>query len=221
MVMDINEDISAINQEARITKYLKGLMTKEEELAFLSELKQDAELRSMAITQARMVRSMRTVGSENDKVLMAAIMELEGEESIKKSISSITGIDDRIQNNHRIFFLTRKTFVSFSVAASILLCFWGGYKVYDNHQMAVLGSEYLAYFPVTVLDRGTAYTVHSKIDSLYHSVESCENIEMAIEELEPMWSESQREGYNDYTVYSSQIGWLLANAYVINTRWRN
>lgn len=213
--MKINENIKAIAGDARISKYLKGQMSQEEELTFLAELKQDAELRSKAITLARMVKSMRKVGSAKDEALMETIAGLEDERSIKTRLSEITSTNIP-ENKARILFMPRRTFVSMSAAASLLLCVWGGYRMYDNHQMAVLGTEYLAYFPATDYVRGTIDDVQSKIAGLYKSVESGTNIGTAIEELEVMWIDSQKDEYNECTEYSSQIGWLLANAYVIN-----
>ncbi len=212
--MDVNENMKAVNQDARISKYMKGFMTQEEEQAFLADLKQDAELRSKAITLARMVRSMRKVGSEKDKALMVEIEELEGEQSIKTRLSSIIGMN-ATHGKTRKLFMSRKAVVSLSAAASILLCLWGSYRIYDNRQMAMLGTEYLACFPATDYVRGMDDGVQSKIAALYKSVESGKNIDATIEELEPMWRNSRKEEYNEYTEHSPQIGWMLANSYVI------
>lgn len=212
--MNANENIKAADQDAHISKYLKGLMKQEEEQAFLEELKRDAELRCRAIIQARMVKSMRKVGSEKDKALISAIEALEDEQSIRASLSAITG-DSRGQDKARVLFMPRKAFVALSAAAAILLCVWGGYRIYDNRQMAMLGIEYLAYFPAADYARGTDDVVQSKVAALYQSVQSGDDIDAYIEKLEPMWRDSQKGEYNEYTEYSSQIGWLLANAYVI------
>jgi hypothetical protein len=216
--MKANEDFKVVNQDSRISKYLQGLMTAEEELSFLDEIKQDSELRSKAIVAARMVSSMRQIGAEKDKALIAAIKELPGEKFITAKIASVTTSEES-RSRARVLFIPRKTFVSLSAAAAVLLCVWGGYRMYDNHQMAKLGTEYLSCFDASDYVRGDKSTdsgVQLKIASLCKSIKSGTDIESVIEELKRMWSLSLKDEYNEFTEFSSQIGWALANAYVIN-----
>lgn len=204
-----------LEQEQRITAYLKGRMSKEKESQFLSELEHDATLRSKAISTARMTKAMRIVGTEDDKALMAAINELGSEDGVKAMLSAL---DDNHKIDARRSLTLRKTVISISAAACILCCTWGAYRLYDNRQMALLGTEYLAYFPSTTYSRGEssgANDVQSSIARLYQSVETKQNIASSIKELDNMWRLSLQKEYNDYTEYQSQIGWILANAYII------
>ena len=85
--------------------------------------------------------------------------------------------------------------------------------------MAKLGTEYLSCFDASDYVRGDKSTdsgVQLKIASLCKSIKSGTDIESAIEELKRMWSLSLKDEYNEFTEFSSQIGWALANAYVIN-----
>lgn len=213
--MNLEQDTKAIEQGQRITAYLKGQMSKEEESQFLQELERDVTLRSQAVSMARMANAMRIVGAEKDTALMAEINALGSEEQVKAMLSSF---DFGNKGAARRSFALRKTILSISAAACVLCCIWGAYRLYDNHQMAVLGTEYLPCFPSSTYSRGESNgvdDVQSRLDSLYQSVEKKDNVESAIKELEKMWRQSLKDEYNDYTEYSSQIGWILANAYII------
>lgn len=213
--MNLEQDTKAIEQDQRITAYLKGQMSKEEESQFLQELERDATLRSQAVSMARMANAMRIVGAEKDTALVAEINALGSEEQVKAMLSSLN-LGNKVVASRS--FALRKTILSLSAAACILCCIWGGYRLYDNHQMAVLGTEYLACFPSSTYSRGESSgvdDVRSRLASLYQSIETKHNMEAAIKELDNMWRQSLKDEYNDYTEYSSQIGWILANAYII------
>lgn len=208
-----NEETKLIEQEARIVRYLKGQMTPEEEKLFVTDLESDRTLKSMAVTVARMVKSMKEVGSQRDKNIINEMRNMGNSQNIEELISSFTE-QHNADNTKRILFIPRKMFATISVAASILLCVWGGYHMYDNHRMDSLGSEYLAYFPVSEFSRGEADEVTSEITSLYNAVETGQNMLLTIEHLEKIWQLSLAGEYNEYTEWSPQIGWILANAYV-------
>ena len=213
--MNLDQERIAIEQEQRIVAYLKGQMSKDEEQLFLLELERDTELRSKALSIARMAKAMRMVGSEKDKALMDEIKLLGSEANVKSKLSSL---DYRYKKDARSSLILRKTVISVSTAACILFCTWGAYRLYDNHQMAVLGTEYLACFPATTYSRGEncgVDAVQSRLVSLYQSVETKHNMDTTIKVLDNMWRQSLKNEYNEYTEYSFQIGWILANAYII------
>ena len=215
--MNANQYTKTIQQDVRIDNYLKGLMTKDEENSFLADLENNPKLRSKAIVTARIVKAMQSVGSNRDQKLIASIKGLASVDDVNTGISSIINGKENKSNAPRILFMSRKKFVSISIAASVLACIWGGCHIYDNRQMEKLGAEYLAYFPMSKYSRGSGITedkVTSEIARLYKSVETNDNIDGAIINLERIWSLSLNNEYNDYTDYSSQIGWILANAYV-------
>ena len=215
--MNANQYTKTIQQDARIDNYLKGLMTKDEENSFLADLENNPKLRSKAIVTARIVKAMQSVGSNRDQKLIASIKGLASVDDVNAGISSIINGKENKSNAPRILFMSRKKFVSISIAASVLACIWGGCHIYDNRQMEKLGAEYLAYFPMSDNTRGGARNkddVQTKIANLYKSVESGDNIDEAIKELEHMWAASLKPYYNEHTEYSPQIGWILANAYV-------
>lgn len=194
-----------------LSRYLKGQMTDEEEATFKQLLKDNDTFRNKAIATARLVQAMDQAGYAYDKETVKSIRDvsLSDVEKISAKVCGISTTKPRI--------LTLRRFVlSFSAAASILLCFFGGYKYYKYSQITSLSSEYLAYFPASEFSRGESDGIESKLKESYSNIETKSNLDTTINELKIMWDRSLSDSYNDYIEYMPEIGWLLANAYLRN-----
>lgn len=194
-----------------LSRYMKGQMTDDEEVTFKQLLKENDTFRNKAIATARLVQAMDQVGRDNDKETIKSIRDV--------SLSDVEKISAKVRststNKPRI--LTFRRFVlSFSAAASILLCVFGGYKYYKYSQVTSLGSEYLTYFPASEFSRGESDDIENKLKGFYSNIETKSNLNTTINELKIMWDRSLSDSYNDYTEYMPEIGWLLANAYLRN-----
>jgi predicted Zn-dependent protease len=79
-----------------------------------------------------------------------------------------------------------------------------------------LGEQYGNQFESSMIVRGAEGQSEAakKLENLFADVKKNENIDDAIHELSLYWELSQMETYNDYTDYSSEIGWNLAIAYL-------
>lgn len=209
--MNRTNDIDLDRFDEMLSRYMKGQMTDDEEVTFKQLLKENDTFRNKAIATARLVQAMDQVGSVKDKETIKSIRDV--------SLSDVEEISAKVcvtsTNNPRI--LTFRRFVlSFSAAASILLCVFGGYKYYKYSQITSLGSEYLAYFPASEFSRGESDGIESKLKESYSNIETKSNLDTTINELKIMWDRSLSDSYNDYTEYMPEIGWLLANAYLRN-----
>lgn len=209
--MNSTNDIDLDRFDEMLSRYMKGQMTEDEEVTFKQLLKENDTFRNKAIATARLVQAMDQVGSVKDKETIKSIRDV--------SLSDVEEISAKVcvtsTNNPRI--LTFRRFVlSFSAAASILLCVFGGYKYYKYSQITSLGSEYLAYFPASEFSRGESDGIKSKLKESYSNIETKSNLYTTINELKIMWDRSLSDSYNDYTEYMPEIGWLLANAYLRN-----
>lgn len=202
-----DKDMSRFDE--MLSRYIKGRLSDAEEVEFNRLIAENEELRNKAIATARLVKAMNEVGSEQDNDTIEAIKQ-SSKEDIKRTATSISGTT--IKNPRILTF--RKFVVSFSVAASILLCIFGGYKYYKYEQVTSLGSEYLAYFPASEFSRGESDEVSDKLNELYYDIEAKHDLDVAIARLSDMWVESRLDTYNDYTEYMPEIGWMLANAYL-------
>ena len=194
-----------------LSRYLKGQLSEIEEVEFKRLIADEPELHNKAIATARLVKAMNEVGSERDDKTIEEIRQAT-EQKIKIVASNVSGAaikEPRILN-------FRKFIVSFSAAASILLCVFGGYKYYKYEQVSSLGSEYLAYFPASEFSRGENDGVSDILKELYSDIETIHNLGDAIARLSGMWTESRGDSFNDYTEYMPEIGWMLANACLRN-----
>lgn len=209
--MNRTNDIDLNRFDEMLSRYMKGQMTDDEEVTFKQLLKDNDTFRNKAIATARLVQAMDQVGRDNDKEIIKSIRGV--------SLSDAEGISakacDSSTNTPRI--LTFRRFVlSFSAAASIFLCVFGGYKYYKYSQITSLGSEYLAYFHASEFSRGESDGIVNKLKESYSNIETKNNLNTTINELKIMWDRSLSDSYNDYTEYMPEIGWLLANAYLRN-----
>lgn len=192
-----------------LSRYLKGQLSEIEEVEFKRLIADEPELHNKAIATARLVKAMNEVGSERDDKTIEEIRQTT-EKEIKIVASNVSGAE--IKQPRILNF--RKFIVSFSAAASILLCVFGGYKYYKYEQVSSLGLEYLAYFPTSEFSRGENDGVSDILKELYSDIETKHNIDDAIVRLSDMWAESRSDTFNDYTEYMPEIGWMLANAYL-------
>lgn len=204
-----DKDMSRFDE--MLSRYIKGRLSDAEEVEFNRLIAENEGLRNKAIATARLVKAMNEVGSEQDNDTIEAIKQ-SSKEDIKRTATSISGTT--IKNPRILTF--RKFVVSFSAAASILLCIFGGYKYYKYEQVTSLGSEYLAYFPASEFSRGENDGVSDILKELYSDIETKHNLGDAIARLSDMWTESRGDTFNDYTEYMPEIGWMLANAYLRN-----
>ena len=203
------EDKDLNRFDEMLSRYMKGQLSEGEEVEFKQLIADDPELRNKAIATARIVKAMNDVGCERDDKTIEEIRQTT-EKEIKIVASNVSGA--AIKKLRILNF--RKLIVSFSVAASILLCVFGGYKYYKYEQVSSLGSEYLAYFPASEFSRGENDGVSDILKELYSDIETKHNLGDAIARLSGMWTESRGDTFNDYTEYMPEIGWMLANAYL-------
>lgn len=202
-----NKDMSGFDE--MLSCYIKGQLSDVEEVEFKRLIEGNTELRNKAIATARLVKAMNEVGCEQDNEAIEAIKQA-SEKDIKLVASKASGAT--IKKPRILTF--RKFVLSFSAAASILLCVFGGYKYYMYEKVTSLGSEYLAYFPASEFSRGESDRVSDLLKELYSDIETKHNLDAAISQLSDMWIESRGETFNDYTEYMPEIGWMLANAYL-------
>lgn len=203
-----------IQFEDKLNKYLKGQLDKAEEIEFVELLKGNPKLKEKAIATAQLAKALNQVGMDQDTEIISEIKETSLSE-LNKVIDSTIGdraAASKVGQKRIIPF--KRFIVSFSAAASILLCVFGGYKYYKYEQTISLGSEYLAYFPASEYSRGEESGINHKLIELYSSIEKKEHLDTTIKELSKMWDDSMSETYNDCTEYMPEIGWMLANAYL-------
>jgi hypothetical protein len=199
----------------QLSLYLRGKLSTEEETELLTLLKSDEILKARAVAVARLSKGLQQVGSERDRATIAAFENATLEDIKNAAVRKDAKIEADIQEKAKIVHFKPKRFIlSVSVAASILLCIFGGYKYYQYNQITSLGYEYLAYIPSSEIYRGEHSNVDSQLEAIKSDIQSKKNIETSITTLEDMWRQSISDEYTEYTAYMPEIGWMLANAYL-------
>lgn len=194
--MEINIQ-SMLDRDERISRYLKGLMSIQEETKFLADMESDEQLKQDAIAQARLVKGMAQVDYE-------LIQELKN--TPKAKITSSV-------HPPRIIF--RKPVTWLSVAASVAVLLFAGYKGYDYYDTTRFGMKYATAFPMETLVRGdTDSNVDKELQTLFENVVKRKDLSATTKRLSELWEISNQETYNDYTDYAPYIGWYLAIGYL-------
>lgn len=201
----------------KLSRYLKGQLTTGEETEFIELLKEDPELRSKAVATARLAKAMDEEGTIADREIISALGEVSAFEA--KCIAAKTCNFDKVPAAASMKqvckgFKFRKVILSISIAASIVLCVFGGYKYYKYQNISSLGAEYVAYFPASEFSRGVSDPIAGTLDKYRENIETKRELKITITELKKMWDVSIEDTYNNYTEHMPQIGWLLANAYL-------
>ncbi len=188
---------SILDRDERISRYLKGLMSIQEETKFLADMESNEQLKQDAIAQARLVKGMAQVDYE-------LIQELKNTPKAKLTSSL---------RPPRIIF--RKPVTWLSVAASVLVLLFAGYKGYDYYDTTRLGMKYATSFPMETLVRGdTDSNVDKELQTLFENVVERKDLSTTTKRLSELWEISNQETYNDYTDYAAYIGWYLAIGYL-------
>lgn len=186
-----------IDRDERISRYLKGQMTPQEETEFLVDMGSDEQLKQDAIAQARLVKGMAQVDYE-------FIQELKNTPEAK-IISSI--------RPPRSVFIKPITWIS--MAASVAVLLFAGYKGYDYYDTTRLGMKYATVFPIETVVRGDADSnVDKELQTLFENVVERKDLSTTTKRLSELWEISNQETYNDYTDYAAYIGWYLAIGYL-------
>ena len=158
-----DKDLSRFDE--MLSRYIKGQLSEVEEAEFKQLITDEPELRNKAIATAHLIKAVNEVGSERDDEAIEAI-RLATKKEIRFVASNVSGA--MIKKPRILKF--RKFIVSFSAAASILLCVFGGYKYYKYEQVTSLGSEYLAYFPASEFSRGENDDVSGILKEMYSDI---------------------------------------------------
>lgn len=197
-----------LEEDDRITLYLKGKMSSHEEQAFMHELENNPELKARAIAVARLVKGMKETGRSQDNDVINAMLATD-ENEIRKVTTNITKSKAKV-------IPMRSMAKWLSMAASILLVVWLGIGYNDYRKTTGLGEEYSTQFSNSQLARGAgeATEVDARLVQLFENVANKNDLDNTLHELSLCWELSTQETYNDYTDYAPEIGWNLAIGYL-------
>ncbi len=193
--------------DARVDRFLRHNMTREEELAFKLEIAKDSEKKERARLTALMIKTMRQEGLERDYKIIEYVKNINEEEFRNK-----LKLKSRVIN-----FLPR--IIKYSIAACITgFVLFGVYCYYEYNQTVSLGnSQYFAYVSdVSEMGsfRGIEYeTIRQSMVDLFANVEDGVEINSTIKELEYLYDNCHFDN-SPYSEFIDDISWNLAIAYL-------
>lgn len=191
------------NFDMRLELFLKNKMTEEEGKVFLSELRNNPELRERAQAMAAAIKNMKELKYEYGQRVASKIERLSERE-----------FRDETKLPHKARIISLRTFAKMSVAACFIgIITFGTYRYYIYNETIALGNSYYSEIPTEMVVRD-ADDVSVQLAQLFNNVKNNEDLDNTILNLEERFSLAISEEFNDYTNYINDIGWNLAIAHL-------
>lgn len=191
------------NFDMRLELFLKNKMTEEEGKVFLSELRNNPELRERAQAMAAAIKNMKELKYEYGQRVASKIERLSERE-----------FRDETKLPHKARIISLRTFAKMSVAACFIgIITFGTYRYYIYNETIALGNSYYSEIPTEMVVRD-ADDVSVQLAQLFNNVKNNEDLDNTILNLEEKFSLAISEEFNDYTNYINDIGWNLAIAHL-------
>ena len=231
-----------LQDDERISAYLRARMTKDEETAFFEDLKSDEALRERAIAIAYLARALKDVGEHRDRNLREALLAID-EKDVKRTVGESIGVQDKIDIFYDVLdkeeyqkeqeYQERRAHGSMAlyslappasakrprnVRLSEAPIVVAGYNYYDYHKVTSLGDKYAAVFVSQQQPSRGAENANAvrELSRLYGNVQRGQDLDSTIYRLSLLWELANMETYNDYTNEAPYIGWNLAIAHLKN-----
>lgn len=93
---DRNDIVTDLNpqDDERISAYLRGEMSSEEEAAFLADVRHDEALRSKAVAMAYLAKAMKSVGQRQDAGVEEALLSISKHTAEAIAMKTVAGVPD-------------------------------------------------------------------------------------------------------------------------------
>ena len=184
----------AKDNSERIDKFLRGLMTPEENDAFMSDFNSDKVLREETQITALMIKELEESQAQKDAEIIEEVL------AVKRA---------------RIITIARRTL---SIAAMIILIF--GVTTLWNRQSDTdaLFEQYYVSPEVSSPRGGDDEAVQQELTNLYIKIGTGEDIIPIINRLQTIHDNivADNEDYDEYKYSQNTIDWYLALAYIKN-----
>lgn len=196
--------------DEKVETFLKGLMSKEEEKSFFTQLNSNSEFKDRAKVMALAIERMQKEGYEKDQAIVDKIKSTDMD-TLRKIAYPKAKVVSMIPIRRYL-----------AIAASILLLagFFGVYQ-YDTYQTKATYGDFAEY--TSTLNRSltprspetpTDSIVIQELNSLFTLVQKGDSIDYAINQLSIYSNYQEIEDNEVYKDHSAYIDWNLAMAYL-------
>ena len=181
-----NQDILTDSLDERIESFLRGKMSKNEEIAFKQEIRKNPELRERALEMTSLIKGLQEKNSAREKTIIK-------EHTAKSRVNPIL-------------------WWACSVAA-VFAIFFSIYKDQRYNTLNEAISPYYTNYDISNISRGDLDSVKIvHIYDLFIQIQEKRSMTDIIKELDPIYN-SLDEDFT-YNAYANDIAWNLALAYV-------
>lgn len=204
--------------------FIKGKMSPDEENKFKVKIKSDAVLKERAKVLSYLIKNIKTVGEERDKIIISGFSQFSNEKELREFISSIEQseqnkerIRENVVNSKREF---GKNIIRWSsIAAILIIGLFFGNQYYESYRVTSLADEYCIEYDMSSNLRGTKdVSVEKELLALIGNIKNGKELKQSISNLERIYGKALSEEYNEYTDYSVTIAWYMALAYLKDNR---
>lgn len=204
--METNVTQEEIKFDEKLTAYLRGELSTDEEKLFLEFLENNPDKKSDAIAIARLINGIKINEKSNDDEIINALKNTDND-----FIYNVLGKEK--PKKSRIIKFT-KILVAASVAVLLFLGIDFFIKRSENQQLATKYASEI-YLPDNFRG-GEGNDVSNELKVLFTNVDNATNLNTTIEQLNTLWIKSLSEEFNEYINFSSQIGQYLVIANLKN-----
>ena len=172
--------------------FIKGKMSLDEENRFKVKIKSDPVLKERAKVLSYLIRNIKTVGEERDKIIISGFSRFSDEKELREFISSIKP-DEGKSKKHNIIHWS-------SIAAILIIGLFFGNQYYRSYQATSLADEYFIEYDMSSNLRGSKdVSVEKELLSLIDNVKDGKELKQTISKLEVIYNKVVSEEYNEYT----------------------
>ena len=183
--MDKNNDILQESIDERIDAFIRGKMSKDEELVFKQDIQSNPELRNQVMATVSMIRGIREQGALQDKAIISK------------------------HDNSRV----RSLMAWACSIAAVFAIFFAYSSDKGYNELASIVSPYYSEYSMSDISRGeTDSAIVAHLYSIFNNIKEQRYVNKYIVELEPIYASLDKDF--TYNAYANDIAWNLALAYI-------
>lgn len=204
----------------KVNRFLKKMMTEQEESEFKKLLKNNPQYKERAQLIALTIKNMGEIRKEEGERVTASIARIDKDifreqVGIKTNFESAgyeTGSSIAAAPAAKVIPLWRNIKKIAVAACFIGVISFGGFRYYQYEQTIQLGKTYISVISTDNISRGTDDIGNLKV--WLNNVAEDKDLSKTAINLGKLYNESTGEEYNDYSPFANTIGWYAAIAYL-------
>lgn len=194
--------------------FVRGKMSPDEEMVFKDKIKSDPELKERAKILTYLIKNIKAVGEERDKIIISAYSQFSSEKEVRDVIGSIEK-QEKLEMHEKKVNMRSIMQWSSSIAAILIIGLIFGIQYYNSYKVTSLADKYYMEYDISSNLRGMSEeSVKEELLTLIDNVKEEKELKQTISKLKVIYDKALSEEYNEYTNHSTTIAWYMALAYL-------